>query len=77
MSQVQGQAQIGDVVFYFDIVNQHGETYQVIGMPETKVIQVGTPPEDLELPSNGYKLVGLESGKYHWSDLRQAGWSFI
>ena len=72
--KAEGNAEINDYVRYFDIANQNGDVFKVIEHP-----QAGKIVHGVELPSNGYKLVNVESEDLiiHFSDLRQHGWDIV
>jgi hypothetical protein len=67
-TKVQGKANVGDKVGYFDMANQDGIVYEVISTPEENI--------DPEFGwTKGYGLYSEEKG-ITYSDLRQRGWSF-
>lgn len=70
--RVQGKAELGDVVTYFDIANQDGRHFRVVETPQ---------PLDGVLKGmfSNYKLAPVD-GEYSpitESDLRQHGWTFV
>ena len=67
-TKVQGAAAAGDKVVYRDQANQEGFVWEVV----TTAAENTDPKWGWSL---GYGLKGAE-GKTHYSDLRQAGWTF-
>lgn len=65
-NQVRGQAQIGDLVTYFDIANQDGTVWKVVALPEMTKYGFMT----------GYELISVDGERTNSSDLRQRGWTF-
>jgi hypothetical protein len=72
--KAKGVAEIGELVRYFDIANQNENVFKVIEYP-----QAGKIVQGVELPSNGYKLIDVESEDLiiKFSDLRQHGWDVL
>lgn len=72
--KAEGNVEIGDFVRYFDIANQNCNVFRVVDYP-----QAGKVVQGVELPSNGYKLIDVESDDLiiNFSDLRQHGWDVL
>lgn len=66
--RVNGKANVGDVVTYFDIANQDGTEWTVIEVPQR------TPQGFM----SNYVLRATEpTVRHRETDLRQRGWTFV